>query len=96
METELSPRQADVLAYIIGELAAGRAPTVRGAARSLRVSSTATIARHLAGLRARGFLGQGWAVLRFGDGQPFTLAGAVLAATPTEELAAHLAARGAQ
>jgi hypothetical protein len=92
--TTPTARQGELLAYIIGELVAGRSPTVRGAALRLGVSSPATVARHLAGLRARGFLGQGWAVLHDADGRPFTLAGAVLAAAPTAELAAELAARG--
>lgn len=92
--SHLTDRQAAVLAAVVrGTVATGRAPTVREVCRLIGVKSPGTVARHLAELRRKGYMGASGRVLCGPDGLPFDLRAATLADTPTRTLAEHLAGR---
>jgi SOS-response transcriptional repressor LexA len=56
MNTQLTPRQYDVLSFIVGSIHSGLVPTVREIGKALGMSSTNAVAGHLNALERKGML----------------------------------------
>lgn len=90
----LTGRQAAVLRAIVAALLEGGRPaTVREVCARIGARSPGTVARHMAALRRKGYLGAGTRVLLSPEGAPFDLRAATLADTSPNVLAEHLAGR---